>query len=71
MKIVTMFGGHSIAVYNPDTPGKKELAEKLQQERRANFVVPSIYNADSKAYKVVTAIIDKIRIDQTLKELAK
>ena len=71
MKIVTMFGGYSIAVYNPDTPGKKELAEKLQQERRANFIVPSIYDADSKAYKVVTAIIDKIRIDQTLKELTK
>lgn len=71
MKIVTMFGGHSIAVYNPSKPGKKELAEKLQQEGRANFVVPSIYDAGSKAYKVVTAIIDKIRIDQALKELAK
>ena len=41
------------------------------KEGRANFVVPSIYDADSKAYKVVTAIIDKIRIDQALKELAK
>ncbi len=71
MKIVTMFGGHSVAVYNQDKPGKKAVAEKLQKQGRVSFITPADYTKDSKAYKIVCAIIDKIRIDDELKHLSK
>lgn len=71
MKIVTMFGGNSVAVYNPSVPGKRELAEKMQRQGRVNFVVPSVYSKEGKAFKVVCAIIDKIKTDAVLKQLAR
>jgi len=71
MKIVTMFGGNSIAVYNPEKTGKKELAEKLQRQGRVNFITPASYTKDSRTYKVVCAIIDKIKADYNLKRLSR
>ena len=69
MKIVKMFGGHSIAVYNPAIPGKKPIAQKLLRQKRVNFITPACYTKDSRAYKVVCAIINKIRADHELKML--
>ena len=69
MKIVKMFGGHSIAVYNPAIPGKKATAQKLLKQKRVNFITPACYTKDSRAYTVVCAIIDKIRADHELKML--
>ena len=71
MKIVNMFGGNSIAVYNPSNEKKKKVAGKLKRQRRVNFAVPAIYTADSEAYKVVCAIIDKIKADFVLEQLSK
>jgi len=71
MKIVTMFGGHSIAVYNPQIEGKKELAEKLRRQGRVNFVAPTTYTKDSRAYRIVCAIIDKIKADSVLQNYSK
>ncbi len=71
MKIVTMFGGHAIAVYNPKNVTKKNFARKLQKQGRVNFVTPAVYTKDSHAYKVVCSIIDKIRTDCELRKLSK
>lgn len=71
MKIVGMFGGHSIAVYNPGNEKKRATAFKLKRQGRVAFATPAVYTADSRAYKVVCAIIDKIKADYTLQQLSR
>lgn len=69
MKIVKMFGGNSIAVYNPATERKKRIARKLLRQNRVNFMCPADYSKDSPMYGIVCAIIDKIRAEHELKKL--
>lgn len=69
MKIVTMFGGHSIAVYDPSNEKKKAFAEKLKKQKRVSFTAPADYRTNSRTFKVVCAIIDKIKADYELKQL--
>ena len=71
MKIVSMFGGHSIAVYNPASDKNRASAHKLKRQGRVAFATPAEYTADSRAFQVVCAIIDKIRADFVLECLAK
>ena len=71
MKIVGMFGGHSIAVYDPQNERKKATAAKLKRQGRVAFAVPAVYTPDGPAYRVVTAIIDKIKADWVLSRLSK
>ncbi|HIZ85870.1 MAG TPA: haloacid dehalogenase-like hydrolase [Candidatus Coprenecus stercoravium] len=69
MRLVKQFGGHSIAVYNPD--GKeKEKSERLLYEQRVHFACPADYSEGKKIYQVVTAIIDKIRADLSLSSIS-
>ena len=70
MKIVTMFGGHSIAVYNPKNTRKKAFADKLKRQGRVSFVLPADYRRESRTFQVVCAIIDKIKADYELRRLA-
>lgn len=67
MKIVTMFGGNSIAVYDPKNADKKAMANKLQRQGRVSFVTSANYSKDSRTFKVVCSIIDKIKADWELK----
>ena len=71
MKIVKMFGGNSIAVYNPNIPRKKNTARRLLRQQRVNFITPADYTKESRTYEVVCSIIDKIKIDFDLANLAK
>ena len=71
MKIVGMFGGHSIAVYNPENERKKAAAMKLKRQGRVAFATPAVYTKQSRTYEVVTAIIDKIKADYELQRLSK
>lgn len=71
MKIVNMFGGNSIAVYNPDIEKKKKSAMKLKRQGRVNFITPAVYTQGSRAYSLVCAIIDKIKADWELQRLSK
>ena len=71
MKIVKMFGGNSIAVYNPEIKKKVNVAKKLLRQQRVNFITPATYTKESRTYKVVCSIIDKIRIDFELNNLSK
>ncbi|MBO8445451.1 MAG: haloacid dehalogenase-like hydrolase [Bacteroidetes bacterium] len=70
MKIVKMFGGNSIAVYNPLVPGKHDIAKKLLKQKRVNFITPACYTKDSRTYKVVCSIIDKIKAEHELQRLS-
>ena len=69
MKIVKMFGGNSIAVYNPKAERKKHIARKLLRQKRVNFICPADYSAGSRMYRIVCAIIDKIKAEYELKKL--
>ena len=66
MKIVKMFGGNSVAVYNPDIKKKVNVAKKLLRQQRVNYIVPADYTEDSRAFRLVCAIIDKIKADWVL-----
>lgn len=71
MKIVKMFGGYSIGVYDPNSEDKKKVAKKLLRQDRVNFITPSIYTKESKTYKIVCSIIDKIKVEHQLRILSK
>ena len=70
MKIVNMFGGNSVAVYNPEDEVGKGVALKLKRQGRVNFITPAVYTRDSRTFKVVCAIIDKIKAEYELQRLA-
>ena len=70
MKIVGMFGGNPIAVYAPDSAKKKATAQKLQRQGRVKFITPATYTQDSRTFKTVAAIIDKIKAEDDLAKLA-
>ena len=70
MKIVGMFGGHSIPVYQPDNPHKKATAGMLRRQGRVSLALPAVYTADSPAFRVVKAILDKIKADHELQLLS-
>jgi phosphoserine phosphatase len=70
MKIVNMFGGNSVAVYNPHDEVGKGVAVKLKRQGRVNFITPAIYTKDSRTYQIVCAIIDKIKAESDLQRLS-
>ena len=71
MKIVGMFGGNSIAVYNPESDKKRAAAMKLKRQGRVAFATPAEYTRDSRTFQVVCAIIDKIRADYVVDRLSR
>ncbi len=71
MKVVSMFGGNAIAVFDPTKPSKKESARKLLRQGRVSFITPANYGRDSRTFRIVTAIIDKIRSEDELKRLSR
>ena len=71
MKIVNMFGGHSIAVFDPNNEKKRMQTEKLLRQGRVRFITPAVYTKDSRTYQIVCTIIDKIKADCELDFLAK
>lgn len=70
MKIVKMFGGHSVAVFNPESEKKRANAYKIKRQGRVDFAEPADYSPDSHIFKVTCAIIDKINADYRLQKLA-
>ena len=71
MKLVTMFGGNAIAVFDPSRPKKKEVAQKLLRQERVNFITPASYTRDSRTFRLVCAIIDKIKADNELRQFSR
>lgn len=71
MKIVNMFGGNSIAVFDPQNEKKRDVAQKLLRQGRVRFITPATYTRDSRTFRVVCAIIDKIKADHELNYLTR
>lgn len=69
MKLVKNFGGHSIAVYNPEEQSQRVVLNELIRDNRVNHVCPADYSESSEMDIVVKTIIDKIVMDQRLAEL--
>ena len=69
MRLVKNFGGHSIAVYNPEEGGRRSLLNDLIRDNRVNHVCPADYSEGSEIDVVVRTIIDKIKLDSRLAEL--
>lgn len=69
MRLVKNFGGHSIAVYNPDQRGTRRDLNALIRDNRVNYVCPAEYQDGSEIDVVVKAIIDKIATDCRLELL--
>lgn len=70
MRLVKNYGGHSIAVYNPETRGgvRRDLNE-LIRDNRVNYVCPADYSEGSEMDLLVKTIIDKIAADCRLELL--
>ena len=71
MKLVKLSGGHAIAVFDPSNPKKKETARKLLRQDRVNFITPATYTQDSRTFRLVCAIIDKIKADTELRQYTR
>ena len=69
MKIVGMFGGYPVAVYDQNNEKKRATALKLKRQGRVKFITPAVYTKESRAFKIVCAIIDKIKADCELNKL--
>ena len=71
MKVVNMFGGNAIAVFNQADPRKRGVARKLLRQGRVNFISPAVYSRESRTFRLVCAIIDKVKADNELKLLSR
>ena len=69
MKLVKNYGGHSIAVYNPEDKGKRKEMNTLIRDNRVNFVCAADYSDGSEMDTVVKSIMDKIAADLRLEQL--
>ena len=69
MRLVKNFGGHSIAVFNPEQESGRESLGSLIHDNRVNHVCPADYSAGSDIDTVVKTIIDKIAVDYRLSQM--
>lgn len=67
MKIVSQFGGNTIAVYGSQK-AKEELAKPLYQDNRATFFAKADYSEDSKIDKIIKNIINVIEASLLLED---
>ena len=65
MKLVTVNGGHSIAVYNPETNDKSK-AYKMMREKRIKFFAPADYSEGTELDLLVKDIIDRTASNERL-----
>lgn len=67
-RLVKDRGGHSIAVYKPNTRNAQKKLENLIVDGRVDFTSPADYRNKSKLDRLVKAIIDKIQVDSSLSD---
>lgn len=65
MKVVSQYGGYTIAVYS-DQETKKRLAEPLFNDKRATFIALADYSVNSKMEKIVKSVVDKMAAEKDL-----
>ena len=71
MRIVKTEGGHSIAIYKPQSDSSRAQAENLIRRSRANFACPGDYREGGELYNVVIATMAKIKSDYEFHILEK
>ena len=71
MKIVNMFGGNAIAVYNEADESGGALARQLLEENRVNLSAPTDYRESGRMYALVRAIIDKVCAESEYNKLGR
>jgi hypothetical protein len=75
MKMIKQEGGTAIAVYDPhkikmeNSPSAKQICEELIVQNRADYIAPADYTENSKLYKIITVLINKIVDEERLKAL--
>ena len=69
MRLVKNYGGHSIAVYNPEQKGVHKDMAALIQDNRVNHVCPADYSEGSDMDSIVKMIIDKMVADDRLNKM--
>ena len=70
MKIVKNGGGTSIGVYNSETVNLSRVSKLLKQDR-INYLVPAIYEEDSRLDNLVKDTLNKIKAQESLHKLNK
>ena len=60
MKILTIYGGTSICVYNENKPESQKLAKKLFDDKRVNFFAKADYTKGSELEKLAFNLIEKV-----------
>ena len=68
MKLVNFYGGHSIAVYNPDTKDKS-LAYKMMREKRIKYFASADYSEGKELDLLVKSIIDRTAYNERLENI--
>ena len=68
MKLVNGNGGHSICVYNPESPNMPKVF-KMFKERRIKYFAPADYQENSKLDILIKSIIDKTCAYEKLHQL--
>lgn len=66
MKLLKQKGGHSFAVYSPESERAEKMAKKLYQEGRVNYFAPADYKENSKLDEIVKSLIVKIAQDSKI-----
>lgn len=75
MKMIKQEGGTAIAVYDPHKRNKKgklsakQICEELIMQNRADYIAPADYTENSKLFKIITVLINKIVEEERLKGL--
>jgi hypothetical protein len=75
MKMIKFKGGTAIAVYDPkkrktkNKPSGKEICEELIRQDRADFIAPADYSRNSKLFKILQILINRIVEDDRLNSL--
>ena len=69
MRLVKNFGGHSIAVFNPEQKGARKEMATLIHDNRVNHVCPADYSEGGEMDRLVKTIIDKMELDDRLEQM--
>lgn len=69
MKLIKQMGGNAITVYEPNNDKKREIAKKILNQERCDYVCPADYSPGKSLDTLVKNIICKIKADDDLLKL--
>jgi hypothetical protein len=67
MKLVTLYGGHSIGVYNAETNDKSKVY-KMMRDGRIKYYVPANYSSGTELDRLVKSIINCTAANEILED---